>query len=89
MLHDIMCCYMHGVGLGESQVGMSRAEQQAERSRMLADEEVQRLRGQLASLGSPHYADGPPRLQSTFPEHVGHRAGIDRCSYSAPGLPYP
>ncbi len=62
----------------QSQIGMYRAEQQAERSRILADEEVSRLRGQLVSLGSPHDADGSAHLQSGTPEHAAQHSGVDR-----------
>ncbi len=61
-----------------SQSGMSRAEQQAERSRILADEEVNRIRGQLVSLGSRHHADDSAQLHSSSPKHAAHHPGIDR-----------
>ena len=58
--------------------GMSRAEQQAERSRILADEEVNRIRGQLVSLGSMHHADDSAQMHSSSPKHAAHHPGIDR-----------
>ena len=58
----------------------SRAEQQAERSRILADEEVSRLRGQLVSLGSLHHADDSAHAQSGTPEYAAHHYGIDRLA---------
>lgn len=54
---------------------MSRAEQQAERNRILADEEVHRLSGQLASL---HHAEAPAQLQGSSPELAARHPGIDR-----------
>jgi len=58
--------------------GISRAEQQAERSRILADEEVNRIRGQLVSLGSMHHANDSAQLHSGSPKHAAHYPGVDR-----------
>ena len=71
-----------GACLGFSRA--SRAEQQAERSRALADEDVSRIRGQLLSLSSMHQADAtatPP--QSSSPTQTAHHPGIDRCATSS------
>ena len=57
----------------------SRAEQQAERSRALADEDVSRIKGQLLSLSSMHQADATAaQPQSSPPTHAAHHPGIDR-----------
>ena len=62
----------------QDQAAVSRAEQQAERNRILADKEVNRLRGQLVSLGSLHHAGAPAQPQGGSPELGARHPGIDR-----------
>lgn len=62
----------------------SRAEQQAERSRALADEDVSRIKGQLLSLGSMHQAEATAaQPQSSPPSYAAHHPGLDRYALSA------
>ena len=65
---------------------ISRAEQQAERSRMLADEDVDRIRGQLTSLGSlgsGHHADASAQPLSSSPKAAARHPGIDRHAFAS------
>ena len=57
----------------------SRAEQQAERSRALADEDVSRIKGQLLSLSNMHQAETTAALpQNSSSAHAAHHPGINR-----------